>query len=68
MIDEHDLDMLDTAAEDIHDVVAELRYARMVVAALQAWESMDGMFFGHTPEEGGDVGRALIAYEQAVGS
>jgi hypothetical protein len=69
-----DLDHVEKVAGELHEdtaeliwnLAAELRAARKVIDALHAWEAMDGHFFGYTPAEGGDVGRALIAYEQAV--
>jgi hypothetical protein len=52
--------------DQVKALVAELRAAREVIKALHDWEAMDGHFFGHTPAEGGDVGRALMTYEQGM--
>jgi hypothetical protein len=49
------------ALQDAEAAIDELEAARAVIAALEYW-GMLGHFFGSTPEEGSDVGKAMKAY------
>lgn len=48
-------------------LVAELRAARDVIAALEKWADIDGHYFGDTIETGAEIGDALAAYDKVTG-